>query len=87
MIKKSWKYKPEPDPAVTARLMEELKIPEAVAQLLAQRGVTNYQLAKDFFRPDWTHLHDPFLMRDMDVAVARIQKAIADKESIMIFGD
>ena len=87
MIDKNWQYKPKPDPIITAGLAEELKLPKAIARLLVQRGITNYQLAKDFFRPDWSHLHDPFLMKDMDCAVERIQKALTEKERIMIFGD
>jgi single-stranded-DNA-specific exonuclease len=87
MTEKTWQFKPEPDPEITQRLERELQVPQAVARLLAQRGVESYEAAKAFFRPDWTQLHDPFLMKDMDRAVARIQKALMDREPIMVFGD
>ena len=68
-------------------LAKELDISEVVANLLVQRGITNFDAAKQFFRPDWHHLHDPFLMKDMDVAVDRLQQAIDKNEIIMLFGD
>ena len=52
-----------------------------------QRGVETYDEAKQFFRPQLTDLHDPFLMMDMDKAIARIQSALANKERILIYGD
>ena len=55
--------------------------------MLVQRGITNYDEAKDFFRPSLDHLHDPFLMKDMDKAVDRLQKAITGGEKILIYGD
>lgn len=87
MTEKTWQFKPEPDPEITQKLERDLQVPQAVARLLAQRGVESYEAAKAFFRPDWTQLHDPFLMKDMDRAVVRIQKALTDRESIMVFGD
>ena len=87
MTEKAWQFKPEPDREITQRLERELQVPKAVARLLAQRGVESYESAKAFFRPDWTQLHDPFLMKDMDRAVARMQKALRDREPIMVFGD
>ena len=58
-----------------------------VAAILVQRGLTDFETAKNFFRPNWTALHDPFLMKDMDKAVARILQAIKQKERIMVYGD
>ena len=58
-----------------------------MAQLLVQRGITTFDDAKKFFRPQLTDLYDPFLMKDMDKAVARINKAIANKEKILVYGD
>ena len=58
-----------------------------MAALLVKRGIKNFEEARDFFRPDLGHLHDPFLMQDMEKAVIRIEKAIADSEKILIYGD
>lgn len=82
-----WLVKPKPDLESVQALAKELEISEVVAHLLVQRGITNFDTAKQFFRPDWHHLHDPFLMKDMDVAVDRLQQAIDKNEIIMVFGD
>ena len=82
-----WLVKPKPDLESVQALAKELDISEVVAHLLVQRGITNFDIAKQFFRPDWHHLHDPFLMKDMDVAVDRLQQAIDKNEIIMVFGD
>ena len=82
-----WLVKPKPDIEAVQALAKELDISEVVAHLLVQRGITNFDAAKQFFRPDWHHLHDPFLMKDMDVAVDRLQQAIDKNEIIMVFGD
>jgi single-stranded-DNA-specific exonuclease len=58
-----------------------------IAELLVKRGITNFDQAKDFFRPDLSQLHDPFLMKNMDLAVDRIALAQRNKERILIFGD
>ena len=80
MATKRWKIK-EPAPAeIIERLSKEVKVNPVIANLLWQRGVTNYDEAKLFFRPQLEHLHDPFLMKDMDKAIARIEKAIQNKE-------
>lgn len=68
-------------------LSKSLNIDEYLATLLVQRGITNYDEAKDFFRPSLTHLYDPFLMKDMDKAVNRIKKAMENSEKILIYGD
>ena len=82
-----WDIQPPPDKKTFQSLAEELSVPLVVAQLLVQRGVTNFATAKQFFRPDWTHLHDPFLMQDMTPAVERLEQAITANEKIMVFGD
>ena len=64
-----------------------LNIEKPLAQLLVQRGITTFDEAKTFFRPDLANLHDPFLMKDMDVAVQRIHEAIESGEKVMIYGD
>ncbi len=82
-----WTLKPKPDPNKVTLLTKELGVDETTASLLVQRGIETYQGAKDFFRPNLNDLHDPFLMKDMDKAVARIEKAIINQESIMVYGD
>lgn len=82
-----WTIKPIPEQQEINRLSKELKVEPLIAYLLLQRGITNYKEAKTFFRPQLSDLHDPFLMKDMDKAVARIEKAIADYENILVFGD
>jgi len=68
-------------------LAGELGIEWPLAQLLIQRNITTYQEAREFFRPDLKNLHDPFLMKNMDVAVQRIEEAIQNGEKVMIYGD
>ena len=82
-----WQYKLKPDTKIVNQLQNELNIPEKNAYLLAQRGISNFEEARRFFRPQLTDLHDPFLMKNMDTAVARIEKAIANNEKILIYGD
>ena len=82
-----WTLKPKPEPQQIEELSNALKVDGLVAQLLIQRGITNYAVAKKFFRPELSDLHDPFLMKDMDLAVARIEKAITNNENILVFGD
>jgi len=68
-------------------LAEELNISPVLAQLLVQRGITTFEEARVFFRPDLSQLHDPFLMADMDKAVARLSEAMELNEKILIYGD
>ena len=75
------------DKQLVKGLSESLGIDEKLAILLVQRGITNFDEAKDFFRPSLDHLHDPFLMKDMDKAVDRLQRAISEGEKILIYGD
>ncbi len=82
-----WTLKPKPEKQQIDQLAQDLNVEALVAQLLIQRGITNYVEAKKFFRPKLSDLHDPYLMKDMDVAVARIEKAISSNENIMVFGD
>ena len=77
----------EADSAKVAGLQTALKIHPILCELLVQRGIEDFEKAKQFFRPALTDLHDPWLMKDMDKAVARINKAINENESIMVFGD
>jgi single-stranded-DNA-specific exonuclease len=82
-----WKLKPETNPEVTANLATALGIEYTLAKLLVQRGIETFNEAKAFFRPDLSNLHDPYLMKDMDKAVARIELAIANNENILVYGD
>jgi single-stranded-DNA-specific exonuclease len=77
----------EADSAKVAGLQTALKIHPILCELLVQRGIEDFEKAKQFFRPALIDLHDPWLMKDMDKAVTRINKAIDENESIMVFGD
>lgn len=72
---------------LTKNLQEKLGIHPLFCQLLVQRGITTFDAAKRFFRPEWTHLHDPFLLKDMPQAVARLSRAIENGEKILLYGD
>ena len=76
MTEKRWIYKPTPPKEQINLLVEKLNISTEIASLLAQRQITSFDEAKDFFRPALSQLHDPFLMKDMDKAVARLEEAI-----------
>ena len=82
-----WNITPNPEPEKVKQLSEALNIDTFVAKLLVQRGISTYDEAREFFRPTLTDLHDPFLMKDMDKAVHRIETAIANQENILVFGD
>jgi single-stranded-DNA-specific exonuclease len=75
------------DVARTERLRQELKIHPVLCEVLAQRGIDSFETAKKFFRPQLADLSDPWLMKDMDKAVNRIQEAFRNKEKILVFGD
>lgn len=82
-----WTLKPNPNPHKTRELAAELGVTPLIAALLVQRGVETFEEARAFFRPAFEHLHDPYLMQDMDKAVARIETAITAGENILVFGD
>lgn len=90
-LAKRWLYKPFPEapPQKVAieLLVQTLNISPFLASLLVQRGVTTYEEARTFFRPELSHLHDPFLMRDMDRAVDRLTLAMEKGEKILVYGD
>jgi single-stranded-DNA-specific exonuclease len=77
----------EKDPSVVGRLSTELNIHPALCQVLAQRGVRDFESARAFFKPQLSDLHDPFLLKDMDKATARIINAMRNKEKILVYGD
>lgn len=82
-----WTLKTATNPRVVQQLSEDLSIDTTLSKLLVQRGVHSFEAAKKFFRPSLGDLHDPFLLKDMDIAVSRIEKAIANKENILVYGD
>ncbi|WP_313112683.1 single-stranded-DNA-specific exonuclease RecJ [Aequorivita sediminis] len=82
-----WTLKPIPDSQKVNALSKDLNVDPLVAYLLVQRGIETFEEAKSFFRPSLEELHDPFLMKDMDKAVDRVQKAIENGENILIYGD
>ncbi|MEP0266738.1 single-stranded-DNA-specific exonuclease RecJ [Dokdonia sp.] len=82
-----WTIKPIPDSEKAKALSTSLQVDKTVAQLLIQRGIDNYEKAKTFFRPTLDELHDPFLMKDMEEAVVRIEQAITQGENILVYGD
>ncbi|WP_294963562.1 single-stranded-DNA-specific exonuclease RecJ [uncultured Flavobacterium sp.] len=82
-----WTLKPKPSEEKIKHLAQALNVEDFVATLLIQRGIETFDEAKNFFRPSLEHLHDPYLMKDMDKAVARIEKAIQNEENILVFGD
>ncbi|MCO5281798.1 MAG: DHH family phosphoesterase [Chitinophagales bacterium] len=86
MLIKRWNFL-ETDNKKVAELQQELRIHPAILKILIQRGVETFDEAKSFFRPDLKQLHNPFLMKDMHRAVARISKAVKQNEKILIFGD
>jgi single-stranded-DNA-specific exonuclease len=86
-MEKRWVLKPQGDSDLVRHLSKVLNINEKLANLLAQRGVTSFESAKAYFRPQLEHLHDPFLMLDMHKAVERIDQALAKNEKILVYGD
>ncbi len=86
-MKKKVILKAKGDETVINRLQDELGIHRVLANLLSQRGIENYDEAKQFFRPSLDKLHNPFLMKDMDKAVARLDKALLQNERVLIYGD
>lgn len=82
-----WTLKPKPETKKVEALQKALQVDASVATLLIQRGIETYEDAKLFFRPSLDHLHNPFLMKDMDKAVERIEKAITNNENILVYGD
>lgn len=82
-----WTINQNSDQKIINQLSDELSIDTTLATLLVNRGIVSFDDAKIFFRPKLEHLHDPFLMMDMDIAVKRIDQAISNKENILIYGD
>jgi single-stranded-DNA-specific exonuclease len=86
-MEKRWVYNPVPPPDQITEFGKKLNINAYLTAVLLQRGINDFESAKKFFRPSLDHLHDPFLMKDMVLAVARLKRAIDNNEKILIYGD
>ena len=86
-IDKRWEVKAQGDPTVVAAIASHIGISPVLANLLVQRGIDTVEKAEKFFDPQLHDLHDPFLMKDMDRAVARVEQALERGERIMVYGD
>ena len=84
---KRWLFRPLPTAHQVGALSSDLGIHPTLCTLLAQRGISNFDQAKSYFRPSLDALHDPFLMKDTDKAVRRLSQAMANKEHILVYGD
>lgn len=82
-----WTLKSQPEKEKVHKLAKELQVDTIIASILCQRNIETFEDAKNYFRPSLEEIHDPFLMKDMDVAVARIENAISNNENILIYGD
>jgi single-stranded-DNA-specific exonuclease len=86
-MERRWLYKEIPPDESVQKLSSEININAHLSTILIQRGIDNFAAAKDFFRPSLDHLHDPFLMKDMQQAVDRLKKAVDSNEKILVYGD
>lgn len=87
MNNKRWIFKEGYDKEIVRKLQEEIGVDEIIATLLVERGITTFEEARCFFRPSLDQLHDPFRMKDMDRAIARINDAVRRRERILVYGD
>jgi single-stranded-DNA-specific exonuclease len=86
-LKNRWKISPVQNQEKILKLSSEVNIPKAIAKVLVARGIDTREKMEKFFNPSLNDLYDPFLMEDMDKAVDRIQRALLNKEKILIYGD
>ncbi|MBL7996626.1 single-stranded-DNA-specific exonuclease RecJ [bacterium] len=87
MLEQQWVLNNHHDKERLKKLAEEINVPELIASILFNRGITTFDEAKNFFRAENAPLIDPFLMYNMDVAVKRVIEAMNNRDSIMIYGD
>jgi len=86
-MQKRWAIRESTDEETISELATALNIDAVLSTLLIHRGIDNFDDAKYFFRPDHRHLHDPFLMQDMEKAIERIEGAIRTNEKVLVYGD
>lgn len=86
-MEKRWVHNKNANREVIDELAHQLTIDKSLAEILVSRGITTFEEARYFFRPQIAHLHDPFLMKDMETAINRIDVAIAEGQRILIYGD
>ena len=82
-----WLLREPSDPAKVEKLASVVGFDRVLAGLLVQRGIETFEQARSFFRPSLQDLGDPFLMKDMDIAVERLHKAVSTGEKILVYGD
>ncbi len=87
MIVKRWLYKETPAAEKVEALSAAINVNRFISSILLQRGIEDFETARNFFRPSLDNLHDPFLMKDMHKAVNRLKKALDNEEKILIYGD
>ena len=86
-MEKKWVVKEKGDTAVLKQLAGALGVSESLANLMVQRNISSADEANTFFNPSLDYLHDPFLMKDMNIAVDRISAAVKKNEKILVYGD
>jgi single-stranded-DNA-specific exonuclease len=86
-MEKRWAQVEQGEKEISEKLAQELNIATCLAKILVQRGITDFEKARYFFRPTLTQLHDPFLMQDMEQAIERINTALGQNEKILVYGD
>ena len=86
-MSQKWIYKPEPDEEIVDGLISSIGFGTLESKILVLREIDNYQKAREFFKPNGTDIHNPFLMADMQKAVERIATAIENGEKILVYGD
>ncbi len=86
-MQKRWVEQEAKNLAEIESLQQSLKVDTVLASLLVRRGIDTFEKARYFFRPELEHLHDPFLMKDMELAISRIEKAMASNEKVLVYGD
>ncbi len=86
-LDKKWIIKETGNTQLVEKLAAELNVDSAIAKLLVKRNIKSFDEARSFFRPQLEDIHDPFLMKDMDKAVERLERAIDNSEKILIYGD
>ncbi|HKI46894.1 MAG TPA: DHH family phosphoesterase, partial [Balneolales bacterium] len=87
MMTYRWVITPIGDETTVQQLQRELGVHPTIARLLALRGIDSFDLARDYFRPDIGKLHDPYLMKDMDLAAPRLADAVRHGEKVVVYGD